>query len=115
MPAEAALFAVPVFAALGDETRLRIVLRLGAGPQSIVRLTQGSSLTRQAVTKHLGVLKRAGLVSATSSGREVRYGVDAEQFQRAVAQLADVGQTWDRRLHKIKVIAETIQKDRQRG
>ena len=105
-----------LWAAIGDPTRRRILdLLLVGGPGTASGLSRELPITRQAVTKHLGVLKRAGLVSATSSGREVRYGVDAEQFQRAVAQLADVGQTWDRRLHKIKVIAETIQKDRQRG
>ena len=105
-----------LWAAIGDPTRRRILdLLLVGGPGTASGLSRELPITRQAVTKHLGVLKRAGLVSATSSGREVRYGVDAEQFQRAVAQLADVRQTWDRRLHKIKVIAETIQKDRQRG
>src|SRR5881296_2777931 len=53
----------PIFAALGDGTRLRLVARLCAGgPQSIARLTAGSEITRQAVTKHLLVLADAGLV-----------------------------------------------------
>ena len=49
----------PVFAALGDETRLSVLAKLCSGePQSIARLTAGTDLTRQAVTKHLRVLAR---------------------------------------------------------
>ena len=49
-----------LFAALGDETRLRLISRLSReGPMSITRLTAGSRVTRQAITKHLRV-NRAG-------------------------------------------------------
>ena len=62
---------VPVFAALGDETRLRLVTRLSAeGPLSIARLTAGGGVTRQAVTKHLRVLAEAGVARSSQSGRE---------------------------------------------
>lgn len=61
----------PVFAALGDETRLRLVARLcDAGPLSIVKLTVGADMTRQAITKHLHVLQHAGLVRERRRGRE---------------------------------------------
>jgi DNA-binding transcriptional ArsR family regulator len=63
--------AAPLLAALGDESRLRIVARLCAGgPLSIARLTEGSNITRQAVTKHLQALSNAGLVRSDRSGRE---------------------------------------------
>jgi DNA-binding transcriptional ArsR family regulator len=75
----------PVFAALGDETRLRIVTRLcGAGPQSIVRLTEGSRITRQAVTKHLRALSSAGLVRSARS----RYlDLISAQWDEAIGRL----------------------------
>ena len=61
--------AASVFAALGDETRLNIVTRLCAdGPQSIVRLTDGTKVSRQAVTKHLNALEQAGLVRSAREG-----------------------------------------------
>ena len=71
-PALAApLVAAPVFAALGDETRLSLMVKLAAGqPRSISQLTRGSRLTRQAVTKHLRLLEDAGLVVTRRSGRE---------------------------------------------
>ena len=65
----------PIFAALGDPTRLKLVARLcRGGPQSIARLTRGTAFTRQAITKHLRVLAHAGLVSGTRLGRESRPG-----------------------------------------
>ena len=63
--------AAPVFAALGDETRLRIVARLcGKGPMSIVRLADGARVSRQAITKHLHALEEAGLARSSRAGRE---------------------------------------------
>ncbi|HVS76723.1 MAG TPA: metalloregulator ArsR/SmtB family transcription factor, partial [Steroidobacteraceae bacterium] len=63
--------AAAVFAALGDPARLRIVARLcETGPLSIIRLTQGANISRQAITKHLHALSDAGLVSSERSGRE---------------------------------------------
>ena len=51
----------PVFAALGDATRLALLAKLcGGQPRSISQLTEGSRLTRQAITKHLRVLESAG-------------------------------------------------------
>ena len=64
----------PVFAALGDETRLRLVARLAAGePRSISELTEGTRLTRQAITKHLRVLEKVGIVHSLRAGRESRF------------------------------------------
>ena len=63
--------AAPVFAALGDDTRLGLVVRsCNHGPQSIVRISQGASVTRQAITKHLHILAETGLVGSTREGRE---------------------------------------------
>ena len=71
--------AAPVFAALGDETRLGLVARLSSeGPLSITRLTAGSAVTRQAITKHLYVLAMAGLVSDVRHGRERNWELELE-------------------------------------
>ena len=99
-----------LWAAIGDPTRCRVLdLLLSGGPASASGLGRQLPVTRQAVAKHLTVLERAGLVNLQPSGREVRYDVDQEQFARAVAQLAAVGRAWDRRMRRIKTIAETIQ------
>jgi DNA-binding transcriptional ArsR family regulator len=69
-------------------------------------------VTRQAVSKHLAVLDRAGLVHSSASGRERRYAVDAAQLARAAAQLNAVGAAWDARLQRIKRLAEAIQRSK---
>src|SRR5437867_12530333 len=80
--------AAPVFAALGDETRLALVARLSSdGPLSITRLTAGSAVTRQAVTKHLDVLAMAGLVSDVRRGRERSRELELAQLEAAGAHL----------------------------
>ena len=92
-----------VFAALGDPTRLRLVARLcDGGPQSIARLTNGTDVTRQAVTKHLRVLADAGLVRGVRLGRESRWEVDAQQLEVARRYLDRIAERWDDRLQALK-------------
>ena len=99
-----------LWSALGDPTRRRMLdqLLLDSGGTA-TSLSDRLPVTRQAVSKHLDVLDRAGLVHATAIGREKRYHVDDAQLARAVAQLSSVGATWDARLRRIKKIAEAIQ------
>jgi ArsR family transcriptional regulator, cadmium/lead-responsive transcriptional repressor len=99
-----------LWSAVGDPTRRRMLDQLlldGAG--TATSLSEHLPVTRQAVSKHLDMLDRAGLVHATAIGREKRYQVDDAQLSRAVAQLSSVGATWDARLRRIKKIAEAIQ------
>jgi DNA-binding transcriptional ArsR family regulator len=89
----------PIFAALGDETRLKIVARLcTGGPQSIARLTVGSDITRQGVTKHLLVLADAGLIRSERQGRERRFAIQAHQLDIARRYLDLISAEWSRRL-----------------
>jgi ArsR family transcriptional regulator, cadmium/lead-responsive transcriptional repressor len=100
-----------LWSAIGDPTRRRMVdLLLADGSGTATTLSERLPVTRQAVSKHLGVLDRVGLVRATPAGRERRYQVDERQLARAAAQLADVGSAWDARLQRIKKIAEAIQR-----
>ena len=103
-----------LWSAIGDPTRRRMLdLLLAEGEGTATSLGQRLPVTRQAVTKHLGVLDRVGLVRATPVGREKRYRVDDVQLARAVSQLSSVGSTWDARLQRIKRIAEAIQRNQQ--
>lgn len=100
-----------LWSAIGDPTRRRLLDRLLAeGQGTATTLSAQLPVTRQAVTKHLVVLDRVGLVRSTAAGREVRYQVDEAQLARAVAQLNAVGRLWDGRLRRIKQLAEEIQK-----
>jgi len=97
----------PVFAALGDETRLSLVAKLcGGEPLSISQLTEGSRLTRQAITKHLRVLERAEIVHSVRTGRESRYEFDPEPIEGIKEYLALVSAQWDRTLSRLKSFVE---------
>jgi DNA-binding transcriptional ArsR family regulator len=97
----------PVFAALGDETRLRLLIRLGArGPLSISRLTEGSGITRQGVTKHLRVLAGAGLVRSTRRGKESLWQVEHRRLEEARRSLDLISKQWDVSLNKLKLFVE---------
>src|SRR5438445_8502922 len=88
--------AAPLFAALGDETRLALLDRLGTGgPQSITRLTAGSVVTRQAITKHLRILAEAGLVHDTRRGRERIWTLDTHRLDEARRSLDQIAQPGD--------------------
>ncbi len=99
---------VPVFAALGDETRWSILTALGEGDASASALAGRLPVTRQAIAKHLAVLQEAGLVEPVRVGREVRYRVLGAQLSDAARRLDGIAAEWDRRLAVIKRIAEEL-------
>ena len=97
----------PVFAALGDENRLRLLARLGGGePMSISRLTAGSGITRQGVTKHLRVLAGAGLVRSSRRGKESLWRLERNRLEEARRSLDLISRQWDVSLGKLKLFVE---------
>jgi DNA-binding transcriptional ArsR family regulator len=97
----------PLFSALGDETRLRLVARLGSeGPLSIARLTNGTDLTRQAVTKHLRVLADAGLARSIRRGREQLWRIEPVPLDEARRSLDLIARRWDEALLRMKATVE---------
>jgi DNA-binding transcriptional ArsR family regulator len=96
-----------VFAALGDETRLRLVSRLcGRGPTSITGLTAGGKITRQAISKHLRVMERSGLVRSERRGRERRWQLNEERLADARFYLDQISRQWDAALDRLKQFVE---------
>ena len=99
--------AAPVFAALGDETRLDMVARLcRTGPLSISRLTEGTKVTRQAVTKHLQVLADAGLARGTRVGRDRVWEIDSSRLHHVRRWLDHIESQWDDALRRLKASVE---------
>jgi len=97
----------PIFAALGDEVRLRLVAALCiGGAMSITQLTSGTDISRQAVTKHLGVLAAAGLVRDVRVGRERLWEFEPAQVDKARRSLQAIGAQWDRALARLKLAVE---------
>src|ERR1035441_1599751 len=91
--------AAPVFAALGDTTRLQLIARLsGEGGLSIVRLTEGTNVSRQAVTKHLHALEVAGLVTSGRIGRRSVWKLQAKRLMQARRYLDQISAQWDEAL-----------------
>jgi DNA-binding transcriptional ArsR family regulator len=99
--------AARVFAALGDTTRLAVLGRLSRGaPQSISRLTAGTRLSRQAVTKHLRVMEGAGMVRGIRAGREHLYELAPKPIADARKYLDTVSAQWDDALARLKSFVE---------
>ncbi len=97
----------PVFAALGDETRLSLVAKLCAGqPRSISQLTAGTRLTRQAITKHLRVLESAGIVHGVRTGRESLFEFDPQPMEQIKSYIDLVSEQWDQTLSRLKAFVE---------
>lgn len=96
-----------MFAALGDQLRLRIVARLcDDGPMSITSLTAGSRVTRQAVSKHLLVLQHAGLVRSARRGRERIWQLEQKRLREARLYLESISAQWDESLNRLRALVE---------
>jgi len=97
----------PVFAALGDETRLALVAKLCRGqPRSISQLAEGSRLTRQAITKHLRMLERAEIVHSVRAGRETLFEFDPKPMEETKRYLDLISEQWDQALARLKSFVE---------
>jgi DNA-binding transcriptional ArsR family regulator len=92
-----------VFSALADPSR-RYVIETLAVRESVTATELAGELpvTRQAVAKHLGQLRSAGLVSATRSGRETRYSLTPAPLGGALDWMERVGTEWDERLAALR-------------
>ena len=96
-----------VFAALGDETRLILIRKLSDGqPHSISQLTEGTQLTRQAITKHLRVLEGAEIVRGVRSGRESLFEFNPKPIETLKEYLDLVSEQWDQALARLKSFVE---------
>jgi len=99
-----------VLAALADPTRRRLLdVLAGRGAASATELAGDLPVTRQAVVKHLGVLAEAGLVTGRRAGREVRYEVRSAALDTTARWMASLAADWDRRLARIKGVAEAAE------
>jgi DNA-binding transcriptional ArsR family regulator len=100
--------------AVADPVRRTIIdVVLDCGEASVSTLSHSVPVTRQAVSKHLAVLERAGLVTHHRQGREVRYSVRMERVDEAARSMVQLADTWDGRLRRIKRIAESLHREAQ--
>jgi DNA-binding transcriptional ArsR family regulator len=107
--------AAPVFAALGDPTRVGLVARLCTdGPLSITELSEGTRVTRQAVTKQLRTLGRAGLVRNHRRGREIIWELEPKRLEKARRSLDQIWADWDVAINRLKAFVEDDRDDEGR-
>lgn len=100
--------AAPLFAALGDATRLSLLVSLCAGgPLTVTRLSGQSAISRQAITKHLEVLSEAGLVKSARHGRERIWAFEPKRLEDAHQYLERLSREWDVALGRLKAFVET--------
>ena|SRR5438270_9274030 len=97
---------VEIFSALGDQTRLALLVKLRAGVLSATALSEGAPVTRQAILKHLNVLENAGLVSHQKQGREVLYSFEPRPLHDAQAYLERISAGWDRAIARLRSLVE---------
>jgi len=99
--------AAPVFAALGAATRLKVVSRLCSdGPASTAGLSQGTGVTRQAITKHLDTLEAAGVVRSKRAGRERIWEIETARLAQARRCLDEIGVQWDAAINRLRALVE---------
>ena len=97
----------PILAALGDESRLQIVTKLcKGGPLSITKLGEGADISRQAITKHLHALHKAGLVRSERRGRERIWRLEPKRLDEVRRYLAQISQQWDNALNRLRAVVE---------
>lgn len=100
-----------VFAALGDPTRLRLLSRLGREERSLSTLAEGAGMSRQAVTKHLDVLARVGLVHSQRQGRERLYTATPGPLQDASDWLQSYRQQWEEAFDRLDEYLQSLPED----
>jgi DNA-binding transcriptional ArsR family regulator len=99
--------AAPLFAALGDATRLQLLMRLSSsGPESIAQMSEKSAVTRQAIAKHLRVLADAGFVAGERRGREHIWRLRPQRLRDARGQLDRISRQWDDALERLRAFVE---------
>ena len=99
--------AAPLFAALGDATRLQLLMRLSAsGPESIAQMSDKSAVTRQAISKHLRVLEEAGFVAGERRGREHIWRLKPQRLRDVHAHLDRISKQWDDALERLRAFVE---------
>ena len=95
-----------VFGALADETRRRLVLRLAEQSASVGELAAPYEMSRPAISRHLRVLRKAGLVTANREGRNQIYELTPDGLVAMERFIDDVRTTWTEALQSLKVLAE---------
>lgn len=97
------------FAALADPTRRAILARLSLGEASVGDLSKPFAMSAPAVTKHLKVLQRAGLISQGRRSQWRPCKLEAKPLMQAADWVAQYRQHWEERLDRLEDYLQTLQ------
>jgi DNA-binding transcriptional ArsR family regulator len=104
------------FSALSDSTRRGVLEQLGRSDASITDLARRFRMTLAGMTKHVGILERAGLVATQKIGRVRTCKLGVRRLDEEMAWIARYRQVWDSRFDELeKVVEELRQKEKSDG
>ena len=103
-----------MFAALADRTRRGIVARLSRGEATVTELAAPYAMTVQAVSQHIGVLQRCGLVSRGRHRQTRPCRLEAEALDTAVSWIEESRRTWAERMDRLEARLAQLQDGGQR-
>jgi DNA-binding transcriptional ArsR family regulator len=102
-----------IFSALADPTRRAILARLASGEASVTELAAPFEMSLPAVSKHLKVLERAGLIAR---GREAQWRpcrLEPAPFREVASWLEEYRQIWDAQFDRLDAYLTTLQQEEQ--
>jgi DNA-binding transcriptional ArsR family regulator len=104
------------FAALADPTRRAILARLASGEASVTELAEPFAMTQPAISKHLKVLERAGLISRGRDAQRRPRRLEAKPLAEANAWLENYRQFWEASFQRLDALLDELQtKEKKRG
>lgn len=101
------------FAALADPTRRAILRRLADGEASVTELAMPFSMSQPAISKHVKVLERAGLVSRGRDAQRRPVRLEAEPLAEANQWLEEYRQIWERNYGRLDALLDGLQAEEQ--
>ena len=99
------------FSALADPTRRAILARLASGEASVTALAEPFDMSLPAVSKHLKVLERAGLIARNREAQWRRCRLDASPLRDVSAWIDQYREFWEERLDRLEAYLAELQKE----
>ena len=102
------------FAALADPTRRAIIARLASGDASVAELARPFAMSQPAISKHLKVLERAGLISRSRDAQRRPRRLEARRLAEATAWLERYRQFWEGNYQRLDALLEELKTKRKK-
>jgi DNA-binding transcriptional ArsR family regulator len=103
------------FAALSDPTRRAILARLASGEASVAELAAPFGVSQPAISKHLKVLEKAGIISRGRSAQFRPCRLEAARLKGVATWIDEFSRLWEERFDRLDAHLQTVQKARQKG